>query len=175
MPFRRTQFTRCQQWEVPGTQISSPWWDLTDVCAEQTWVMDVGVWWTETSAACRVPVLHGTYHPRAFHPFSWNLPSHVHTGAPEILCISEASRSPPFLIVYLKLEDEPHFFFPNVIWVNLHDTRSNKCVLNYVWSPLMGRSLFGKCDLINYWLCFLWQIERHSPTLALHILLIRGR
>lgn len=121
-----------------------------------------------------VPVLHGTYHPGTFHPFSWNLPSHVHTGAPEILCISEAFQSPPFLIVYLKLEDEPHFF-PNVIWVNLHDTHSNKWVLNYVWSPLMGQSLFGKCDLINYWVCFLWQIEHHSPTLALHILLIRGR
>lgn len=66
------------------------------------------------------------------------------------------------------------FFFPDVIWANLHDPRSNKWVLNYVWSPLMGRSLFGKCDLINYWVCFLWQIERHSPPLALHILLIRG-
>lgn len=111
---------------------------------------------------------------RAFHSFSWSLPCHVHTEATEILCVFEAFRSPPFLIVYLKLEDEPHFF-PNVIWANLHDTRSNKWVLNYVWSPLMGRSLFGKCDLINYWVCFLWQIERHSPTLALHILLIRGR
>lgn len=30
------------------------------------------------------------------------------------------------------------------------------------------------CDLINYWVCFLWQIEHHSPPLALHILLIRG-
>lgn len=64
-------------------------------------------------------------------------------------------------------------FFPNVIWENLHDTHCNKAALNYVWSPLMGRSLFAKCDLINYPVCFLWQIERHSPLLALHILLIR--
>lgn len=38
---------------------------------------------------------------------------------------------PLFLIVYVKLEDEPHLF-RDVIWENLHDTRSNKWVLNYV-------------------------------------------
>ena len=62
---------------------------------------------------------------------------------------SLAFLSTPFLIVYLKLEDEPHFF-QSVIGENLHDPWGSKWVLNYVWSPLIGRSLFGKCDLINY-------------------------
>ena len=42
-----------------------------------------------------------------------------------------AFLSTPFLIVYLKLEDEPHFF-RSVIGENLHDPRGNKWVLNYV-------------------------------------------